>query len=331
MKRFKKLLPIALTLGMLSALVVPAAALAATEGAVSATFQGNSTPSVVVAFTGDLTPQVEATINVTVTDADGYADVGTVVLKLYYDSGTSTDEAEFNGKTVGDAETLAYVTWTSGGTFVLTEEESSTWTLGTCSTPTSENLANPFVINITPSKVATESDGSSNCWQIAAKVTDDQSDTGFDAEDSDTAMNWYGEVADVSASAAFGIVAPGSDFTDNTVGSLSATYIANGAYDEEAKVASDAFTGGTGTVVVDVIDQNASAANEIALKASDDSTYGNSEGLDASGVTLDDSGVITTESGDTVATNQLWLKMNSSWTCTGEKTGNIYFVISNGS
>jgi len=332
MKGLKKLLPIGLVVALVA--LSPTAVFAATEDGVEATFTGNSTPSLVTALQSitDLTPQVEATIHVTVTDADGYADIGEVILRLYYDVNNATDETEFDTKTTGSATEVAYITWTSGGTFVLTEAEDSSWSVGACTPPAASNLDNPFIFKITPGKVAKEaSSGASDCWQIAATVTDDSSVTAFDADTSDTGMNWYGEVSGVSASAAFGIVAPGSTFTANTVGSLSANYIANGSYDEKIKVASDAFTGGTGTVVVDVTDFNASAANEIAFKASDDSTYGNATGVNASGVTLDNSGTITTESGDTVATNQLWLAMNSTYTCTGEKTGTIYFMISDGS
>ena len=92
-------------------------------------------------------------------------------------------------------------------------------------------------------------------------------------------------------------------------------------------MASDAFTGGTGTVTVDVTDFNAEGSNEVAFKADDDKTLYGALGLTDTGVTISSSGTQTGESGDTVATNQLWMKMNSDYTCTGEKSGNITFVI----
>jgi len=274
-----------------------------------------SVPDVVVALSEtSMSPQTEYTINVTVTDAD-----------------TTTDKTEFDTKTEANAQTLAYITWTSGGGFVLTEEESSSWTMGSCTTPAEGNLANPFIFKITPRKVATEADGSSNCWQIAALVVDNGSETGWDADDERAAMNWYGEMIGNTVIAAFGIVEPGSDFSANTVGNISMTCIANGPYDVKVKVMSDAFTGGEGVVTVDVTDFNAEASNEVAFKADDDSTLDGAVGVTEAGTTIHNSGTITTESGDTVATNQLWMKMNSAYTCTGEKSGNIYFMIAAGS
>lgn len=331
MKGLKKLLPIGLVVALLLVLS-PTAAFAATEGAVETTFTGNDVPDVVVSLTGDLTPQSEATINVTVTDADGYADISSVVLRLYYDTDTTAaTEGEFEAMTTANAETLAYITWTSGGDFVLSEEASSTWSMGTCATPTDDDLANPFVFKITPGKVSTEAANTGTaCWQISAQVTDDQSETGYDSDDERAAMNWYGDITVNTASTAFGTLVAGTAFADATVGSISMTYIANGDYDEQVKVATDAFTGGTGTVTVDVTDFDAAASNEIAFKADDTATLGTAVGVDASGATIDNSGDITEETGDTVTTNSLWLQISSTFTAYGEKTGNIYFVIANG-
>jgi len=288
-------------------------------------------PDVVVTLSEtSMTPQMEYTIDVLVTDAGGYTDIGSVVLKLYYDADTSTDITEFNTKTAGDAETLAYITWTKGGTFDLTEEADSTWSMGTCATPSGDNLANPFVFKVTPGKVSTESSAAGPCWQIAALVTDLESNTGFDADDERAAMAWYGEVIVNTASCAFGIQVPGTDFTA-PVGSISMKYIANGDYDEKVKVATNAFTGGSGTVTVDVTDFDCVAANEVAFKADDDATLDGAVGITEAGATIDYSGDITLETGDTVATNSLWLKISSSFTAYQTKTGNIYFVIASGS
>ena len=326
----KKILSILVALGLMVALT-PTAVFAATEGAVGTTFSGNDTPDVLVECGATLTPQSEATINVTVTDADGLADIASIVLKLYYDSDTTAaTEVEFEAMTTANAETLAYITWTAGGDFVLSEETGSTWSMGSGTAPAT--LADPFVFKITPSKVATEALNSGTaCWQIAALVTDDQSATGYGSDASRAAMNWYGDITVNTASADFGIEVPGTVFADATVGNISMTYIANGAYDEKVKVATDAFTGGTGTVTVDVTDFNATEANEIAFMADDDATTADSVGVDASGAVIDNSGTITEETGDTVATNSLWLQISSGYSATGVKTGNIFFVIASGS
>lgn len=292
----------------------------------------NSVPDVSVALSEtSINPQTEYTINVTVTDADGYSDIASVVFKLYYDSDTATNQTEFDEKTTANAQTLAYITWTSGGGFVLSEETGSSWAMGSCSTPSGGDLANPFIFKITPGKVSSTADNSTDCWQIAALVTDNGSETAWDADNERAEMNWYGEVIANTVTADFGSVAPGSDFAVNTVGNISVTCIANAPYDVKVKVAADAFTGGTGTVTVDVTDFNAAAANEVAFKADDDNTLDGAVGLTEAGATINSSGTQTGESGDTVTINQLWMKMNSNYTCTGEKSGSIYFIITDGS
>ena len=292
----------------------------------------NSVPDVAVALSEtSMNPQTEYTITVTVTDTDGYSDIASVVFKLYYDSDTATNQTEFDENTTANAQTLAYITWTSGGGFVLSEETGSSWAMGTCSTPAEDDLANPFVFKITPGKVSSTADNSTDCWQIAALVTDNGSETAWNADNERAAMNWYGEVIANTTIADFGAVVPGSEFAANTVGSLSLTYIANGPYDVKVKVAANAFAGGTGTVTVDVTDFNAEASNEVAFKADDDNTLDGAVGLTETGATISSSGTQTGESGDTVTINQLWMKMNSNYTCTGEKSGSIYFIITDGS
>jgi len=285
-------------------------------------------PDVVVALSEtSMTPQTEYTINVTVTDTDGYSDIASVVLKLYYDSDTTTDQTEFDTKTTADAQTLAYITWTSGGGFVLTEETGSSWEIGNCETPVGGDLANPFIFKITPGKVSSTADNSIDCWQIAALVTDNSSNTGWDADDERAAMNWYGEVIANTATVDFGAVVPGTEFAANTVGNISMTFIANGPYDVKVKVAANAFTGGTGTVTVDVTDFNAEASNEVAFKADDDNTLDGAVGVTEAGATINSSGTQTGESGVTVTDNSLWLKIGSNFDAYGQKTGNIYFMI----
>ena len=291
-----------------------------------------SVPDVVVALSEiSINPQTEYTINVTVSDTDGYSDIASVVLKLYYDPDTITNQTEFDEKTNADAQTLAYITWTSGGGFVLTEEPDSTWAMGSCETPSDNDLANPFIFRITPGKVAAEADNSSDCWQVAALVTDNGAETGWDADDERAAMNWYGELIANTATVDFGAVAPGSDFAANPAGNISTTCIANGPYDVKAKVAVDAFTGGTGTVTVDVTDFNAAATNEIAIKADDDNTLEGAVGITEAGATIYSSDTQTGESGVTVTDNSLWLRMSSNFNAYGQKTGNIYFMIAAGS
>lgn len=108
-------------------------------------------------------------------------------------------------------------------------------------------------------------------------------------------------------------------------------YISNGDYDEKVKVATDAFTGGTGTVTVDVTDFDAVASNEVAFMADDDNTLDGAVGITEAGATINSSGTQTEESGVTVTDNSLWLKIGSSFDAYEQKTGTIYFMIASGS
>jgi len=152
--------------------------------------------------------------------------------------------------------------------------------------------------------------------------------TGYGSDASRAAMSWYGEISGVTALAAFGIIVPGSDFPANDVQNISATYIANGDYDEKVKVAANVFGG---DVVVDVVDPwSTDGADEVAFKADDDATVAGAVGLTAAGAAIDETGTITEESGDTVAVNSLWLKMSSTYDVSAAQSGNIYFMIANG-
>lgn len=106
-----------------------------------------------------MNPQMEYTVTVNVSHAGGKAGLDTLVLKVYYDSdgGTPTDvEAEAQ---TADTQNCAIITWTqSSDSFAIQPALSTTWSLGTCSSPTS--LPGDFTFVFTPGKVASETTGS---------------------------------------------------------------------------------------------------------------------------------------------------------------------------
>ena len=108
---------------------------------------------------------------------------------------------------------------------------------------------------------------------------------------------------------------------------VTVNYISNGAYDEKVK-SSATWTGvpsGTATLSAD-----AGAANEFALKADDSGTLTSAVIVDATGVTIDDTGALTEEAGGDVTTNTLWLKLNATFT-KAVYSGTITYIIADDS
>lgn len=115
-------------------------------------------------------------------------------------------------------------------------------------------------------------------------------------------MLWYGEIS-TSATAAFGSVTPGTGFADNTneVGSISVTYTSNGDYDQKVKSAAS-WAGPSLTATYDAAG-SISSVQEFSLKAYDADTFGSAVQVDTTGVSIDATGTITGETGDTISTN----------------------------
>ncbi len=130
----RTILILGLVLVLLATLSVPA--LAATEGSVTGQFGVSAVPNVesVSLTPTSMTPQTEYTVTTVVSDADNISNLGTVVLKLWYDAdGGTPAEGEFDSA-IANTQTCAIVTWThtggAGSTTVLTPSSSTTWSLG---------------------------------------------------------------------------------------------------------------------------------------------------------------------------------------------------------
>lgn len=331
MKGLRKSLAVMVTAVMLLALV-PAVALAVEEDTVGGTFSINAPPSITSvnlwntsgpAEVTAMTPQVEFDVRVKVTDADGLTDLDTIVVKIYYDNSVEgTTEAEFDAVAAGDAQTAIIITWTQGGTFVLTEETDSSWDLGTGVVGTADS-ATAFQFKFTVGKVATESfGGAADDWQIAAKVTDDAAQTDWAADAEGSTMAWYGEIDVPTATVDWGTINPGMTFAEGDPSEealgVTVNYISNGAYDE--KVKSDAVWTSAGAAPdADLaLDGVTNVAQEFALKADDTGTLTSAVVVNAAGVVIDD------------AANALWLQLNATF----EKdvySGTITYIIADGS
>lgn len=332
MKGLSKLLATGLAAALLLTLV-PAVALAG-EDSVSGTFKCNAAPTVssVTLTDGAMTPQTEYTVTVAVGDADNLSDLSTLVLKVWYDSnGGAPTEGEYDAA-AANTQTGAVITYTVlGDSFVIDPTgASTTWALGTCTEfDAGEKAATSgdCLFVFTPGKVATKTDGSA-VWQVAVKITDSGSQTAFDYDSTPGAtMAWYGEVAVTPTSVDFGTLVKGTAFdsyTPQTVYDTSGVnYIANGAYDEKVKA-----TSSWGTATLEIVEKAPSAmtADTFSLKADDTATLGSAVMVDTTGATIDDTDGLTTEAGDDVDNNNLWIQLASSFT-SGEYNGNIYYII----
>ena len=334
MKGMKKLLATIVIAAMLLTLV-PAAALAA-EDTLTGTFTVNGAPSVtsVTLTETAMTPQTEYSVTVDVSDADNLSDLITVVLKVWYDSDAGNPlEAEYNSASA-DTQTCAIITYTlSGDTFAIDPTGAGTsWVLGSCaafSNPEKSSTTGDCVFIFEPGKVATETTGSAN-WQVAAKITDSASQTsyGYDTTPGAT-MAWYGEITVTPTSVDFGTVPAGTDFGASTIQNISEViYISNGAYDEQVK--SSSSWGGSSSLDATGV---CSGDMEFALKADDTTTLGTAVPFDTTGVAIDDTGTMTVDvTGDNVTTNNLWLKLSSTFSTSGTySSGTITYLIADGS
>jgi hypothetical protein len=268
---------------------------------------------------------------VTVTDNNTLADLSTVKVTIFYDADGTYAPGDVPSS--GNTTTAAILTCTVGDTpsWAIDPSDSTTWTIETdsCVQPTLTNNTGDFWFHFKPGKVATET-ADSDKWHIHAEADDGGGSPGTGYQDNRT-MNWYGEVVGNTVNINWGSVNPGSDFSESTKQTgISITYIANGAYDVQV-AASGSWTGNpSGTAVLDAY--GTPSGNEFSLKTDDTITFDNAVLLAASPsyTTIDDTGLQTSESGDKVTTNTVWLKLGTPFTVS-TFSGTIYYRIAEGS
>jgi hypothetical protein len=281
----------------------------------------------VILVDASMTPQIQQTVTVNVSNADGgKAALNTLVLKLWYDSsGSDYSESTFDGKTA-NTQNCAIITWTqSTDSFVIQPSSSTTWALGACSSPGS--LPGDFTFHFTAGKVATATSGSAR-WQVAAKASNNAGQTGFNYDSTPPTMDWYGEISVNTVNITWGgTVALGSGFTDdatNRITNISLTFICNGNYNMQVK-ASSSWSGSGESVVLATTDTPGNG--EFALKADDDATLSGAILVLSTGYTTFGIGTQTSESGNAVTNNSLWLKLGASGIPDVQYSGTIYFMI----
>lgn len=280
------------------------------------------------AQTNDMTPQVEYNIKVDVTDGNTLNDLSTVTVRVFYDADGSYSAGDEAG--AANTQTRAILTWTNGGgPWSISPSASTTWSLvtGSCVQPTLTSSSGVFEFHFIPGKVATETVNPAK-WHIYA-IADDGVLTD-DGTDQNNNVNWLGEITVNTGSVDWGVLTPGSDFNgaSNNETDISITYLSNGAYNEEI-AASATWTASVNAT----LDSTGATANinEFSLKADDTATLGSAIFVKASPTydVIDDTGTQTGESGDTITTNTLWLKMSAAF-LPETYNGTIYYKIVDG-
>jgi hypothetical protein len=263
-------------------------------------------------------PTVEYWIKVDVTDNQTLEHLTSVQVTIYYDA----DGDHTPVPTSVDNQTCAIITWTPVNTWTLTNMGAgSTWSSHAGVTPTLTNNTGTFVFHFVPGKVATENAGSDD-WDVYAEATDAAA-----GEDGETLtgldMNWYGEINTVTASVDFGSV---SLDTEDEAGPLSATYICNGAYSQQAKTDAQWVNG---SYTIDLETAATPDDNEFTLWISEDGNGSQDLQLSAAYQDVDAGETITTEDGNLQDETYLWLTLGPSGIPSGTYTGDINFAIYN--
>ncbi len=313
------------------ALIVPGTARAATEATTGGTFSTNDSSSAPlinsvglygtdnVAAT-NMDPTIESWIKVNVTDNQTLEHLSSIQVTIWYDAdGDHTPVA-----TSVDNETCAIITWTPTNTWTLTSMGAgSTWTSHAGDTPTlvAQNTGT-FVFHFVPGKVATENAGSAD-WDINVTATDAGSGSD-DGSQTGRSMNWYGEISNVTPTVNFGSVSLG---TQEISSALSAKYICNGNYGEQAKT--DAQWSDGGSYNVNLQASGAPGDGEFRLDAHDDSNTAGEVQLSDAYQDIDGDETMTTEDGHTQSSIYLWLTLGASGIVSGTYNGNINFCINN--
>ncbi len=320
-------------------IILPGIVLSATESSSTGSFTINNVDPAITSVqlwsTGTspaqaitMTPQVQYNVKVAINDLNTLDDLTTVKVTIYYDTDGSYDEGD--RPDMGNTQTGAILTWTNSGSWSIDPNASTTWSVisGSCSQPSLSGTTGTFEFHFKPGKVATETPGAAE-WHIYAIATDNASATGDFAQD-DREMNWYSEITNLTATADFGTVPLGC--TGSPSSAVSATYISNGAYDEQIKTDTP-WVGQTSSGTISLYTSGTGPGQtQFALKADDDATVADAvQVLSASYTTIDNSGTQTGESGDTQTNNYLWLWLGSTGIQNEEYQGTVYLKIADGS
>jgi len=305
-------------------MVMPFVAFAG-EGDLPASFSiPGVTPGLgVITATDPMTPQQAwMEISVPVEDDNTLADIDEVRVVLFNQKNWNGNVGQVPG--VGHPQTCAILTWTRGAVpeWALDQGSGTTWAINGsgCTKPNDTAIEGNWVFSFKVGKVASQGAD----WNIYATADDGTDEVGSDKRGVE--MNWYGEIAVNSTEVDWGEVVPGTGFGNNVnkQSGISVTYVSNGDYSVAVKSSATWAGGASPSAMLDEAGE-CTGANEFALKASSDG-WGQAELVDSVGKIIDSSGGQTGETGDTVDTNTLWLKLAGTF-AQATYNGTITYII----
>ena len=203
------------------------------------------------------------------------------------------------------------MTCTVGSTPIWSQNPSSstTWDIveANCTQPTLTAGSGNFWFHFKPGKVATEATD----WDVYVVVTDDGAltDTYYDAPATMTCCGTARSTCPAPPPTGARSM-PGMDFDHaNAKESVTVSYISNGNYD--AAISTTNWTGSGNTATLNTA--GTPGANEFSMKAwsSDNLTAADLVTTTAADCVIDNTGDLTTESGDTNSSNTLYLKIGT--------------------
>ncbi|MCJ7654377.1 MAG: hypothetical protein MUO97_03590 [Dehalococcoidia bacterium] len=278
-----------------------------------------------------MTPLTTYYARVSVTSNNKLKNLDTVQAQIFYDS-TGGDPV---APDTPDTHTCAILTCTVSGPSwaIASGGPPTTWSIVelACVQPANLNLTSGnWIFAFKPGKVATENTGAAN-WDAQGKATNKQAQSD-DEYVRDKDMNFYGELTVGTPSVNWGSVDLGlifSDEADSRETGISVNYIANGNYEEDIKSEDWDDGGGETLTLRDWSDDDnpPDAASEFALKGNDINALVSAITVTTVYKDTDDTGTMTEEAGDTIATNTLWLSLSASGILPGTYTGDIYYQI----
>ncbi len=271
----KKLITLGIALSMLSTMIMPITAFAATTSVTTGeVIIGSALPSIAtVSFGAALDPSLTAALTVHVDDASTLDNIAQIWVVLAYEA-TDNDQ-DLSGKNVGNTAipTLAIFKWEPTGGF-QTVGPATEWSVtGTAHSPLTDSSGD-FVFNIVVSDVARYAVGGSGeaGWDVYVKVTDKQAAFDEDVTLLDLGMAAFASVNVNDNSISFGSLNLGD--TDQALsdpaGYFITTPVSNKTY--ALKIQTENWDdGSTHTITLDT-DGASLADNSFSIRADDDAT-----------------------------------------------------------
>ncbi|MEX1377561.1 MAG: hypothetical protein AB1Z23_08795 [Eubacteriales bacterium] len=305
-----------------------------------------------------LQPTTACTVNLTVSDADGFSDISQVFLVFWYT--TTAGDPTVLPDTIGnikssnlDSQTLHWVeVWDGIGSF-STDTTNTTWTASSPAGMPTGGEVNSFAFanfTVTPGKEAQEVETPTDTdkWVIGVLVVDSTGNETFQLADGTAGtyigMDWYGEMyADPAAGPYWTGATAGMAYADLAAQVFDPSYpldvTANGAYDLNISAETAWSNSDPNTISYDTL---VDAADEFSLAVDTSPTYSavtaqelpNDPGVtgftDPVAITPNTWGVGTDYAGISITNIYLYLQTNAVMTVSAQEyTGFITVTISN--